>query len=311
MSLDSFVTLLVHDSHSLSGWKSQGSRTEADRVTSSLLELCGDGEATLVGSPSQTKDAPIKAADSHSIADENKGVTTVILRSGPRTDWWRTAAGCHPESDVNRRTGPSLTLHADARVNFTAGVWIRCGDFKERFQQGTLFVHAGSLSQMVTSQGKPAQNANWLKVGIEREGDDEFLGSVVCSPYSDWAIQKAPVPPSASPSTSSAASQKRHWIWVQVKRHGPDVTISYAVSPPSASASHTSEAEAPRRMPSEKELTLMREVKGFNVRLEDGSVPDSQNDAAFQEWRVGIMTCGPLSEHTEAIYSGFHMCIDS
>lgn len=84
-----------------------------------------------------------------------------------KQDWWKTAKGASPESDVDRRTGPSVTFEVDASRNFEAGVWL-AGEWTERFNQGTLFVHAGPRP------GEPEQN--WLKVGVEYEEETEFLG---------------------------------------------------------------------------------------------------------------------------------------
>lgn len=57
---------------------------------------------------------------------------------------------------------------------------------------------------------------------------------------------------------------------------------------------------APNHVPDKKDLVLLREVKGFDQFLADGSRPSQET------WRVGVMTCGPMSQQTKAVYSGFH-----
>ena len=44
--------------------------------------------------------------------------------SSAKQDWWKTAVGASPESDVDRRTGPSMTFEVDASRNFEVGVWL-------------------------------------------------------------------------------------------------------------------------------------------------------------------------------------------
>ncbi len=72
-------------------------------------------------------------------------------------------------------------------------------------------------------------------------------------------------------------------------RHDPALQLSQLRSRPDT-----------KRPPAEEDLVLLREVKGFNQFLADGSKP--KNDT----WRVGVMTCGPLSDSAEADYAGFH-----
>ncbi len=93
--------------------------------------------------------------------------SVVKLTSGPKTDWWKTAVGASPESDVDRRSGPLYSFEVDAKRGFKVGVWLR-GKWISRFQQGTLFVHAGP------KVGEADQN--WLKCGIEYEEEKQFLG---------------------------------------------------------------------------------------------------------------------------------------
>lgn len=55
---------------------------------------------------------------------------TIKLVSGPKTDWWRTPKGSEPESDVDRRSGPTYSTPVKGH-KWSAGVWMRV-DLKER-----------------------------------------------------------------------------------------------------------------------------------------------------------------------------------
>lgn len=108
---------------------------------------------------------------SFSIDEDSSPHSILTLQSGPKTDWWRTAKGSVPESNVNRRSGPVFSLPLDrSKGAFKAGVWMR-GDLKERFQQVCLFLYAGEhVMPRNTNQ------TNWLKAGVELEDGKENVG---------------------------------------------------------------------------------------------------------------------------------------
>lgn len=93
--------------------------------------------------------------------------STLELLSGPRTDWWKEHSAIPPQTEADRRTGPSYTIEVDGKRDFVAGVWIR-GEWRETFNQGTLFLHAGPE---VGSKGW-----NWLKAGVELDSGKQWLG---------------------------------------------------------------------------------------------------------------------------------------
>ncbi|CEH14766.1 Protein of unknown function DUF1349 [Ceraceosorus bombacis] len=196
------------------------------------------------------------------------------------SDWWRTPKGSQPLDNVNARTGPTLTLTVDdGEANWTAGVWLQC-EMDERFKQATLFVHAGETI------GEPS--TSWTKAGVEFDEGRENVGCVVANPYSDW---------STAPSKPSVGLSKQNWLYVQVARHGPDLSVSIAYSEAVHQAS-----ELPLR-PQASELVQIREIRGF---VKPATFQDEAScEASGQKWRVGVMTCGPLSQATQSTFAKF------
>lgn len=74
---------------------------------------------------------------------------------------------------------------------------------------------------------------------------------------------------------------------MQVERHGPDMVIYTALAPASS--------KPPSEGPAKSELTQGREVRGFALENQD------------EEWRVGVMVCGPLSQSATARFSAFSL----
>lgn len=89
------------------------------------------------------------------------------LRAGPKTDWWRSAKGSVPESDVDRHDGPLFVFDVeDSLQTWTASVWIAV-EHKERFQQATLFIGQGDYQ---------TNKEPWLKAGVEIEDEKQNIG---------------------------------------------------------------------------------------------------------------------------------------
>ncbi|PWN41297.1 hypothetical protein IE81DRAFT_331002 [Ceraceosorus guamensis] len=224
----------------------------------------------------------------------------INLTAKGSSDWWRTPKGSQPLDNVNARTGPTLTLAVDdGEANWTAGVWMQCGmdesmgkgatDERQlkpaprrlaRFKQAALFVHAGETI------GEPS--TSWTKAGVEFDEGRENVGCVVANPYSDW---------STAPSKPSVGLSKQNWLYVQVTRHGPDLSVSIAYSEAVQQAS-----ELPLR-PQASELVQIREIRGF---VQPATFQDEAScEASGQKWRVGVMTCGPLSQATQSTFAKF------
>ncbi|UZJ53728.1 hypothetical protein CBS101457_003048 [Exobasidium rhododendri] len=188
----------------------------------------------------------------------------LIIESGPKTDWWRTAIGSEPESAANRSSGPFTYVEVPSdKEHWKAGAWIS-GSFDERFKQATLFIGR---------QGYADQGI-WVKAGIEVEDGQHNVGCVVAAPYSDWSI---------SPLTQSIGSKPgESKLYIQFTRAKADLFVHYAV------------ADAASQGPP-MHLQLLREIKGFAV-LPSPSTSSSEEDS--DAWHVGVMVCGPLSEAT-------------
>lgn len=112
-------------------------------------------------------DANWKAVQVPSEDDVKITQTELQLRAGPKTDWWRSAKGSIPESDVDRHDGPLFVFDIkDDQQSWTASVWLAV-NHKERFQQATLLVGQGDYQT-----GKEP----WLKAGIEIEDGKQNIG---------------------------------------------------------------------------------------------------------------------------------------
>jgi regulation of enolase protein 1 (concanavalin A-like superfamily) len=114
--------------------------------------------------PFDSKEWKLVGSSKHNTV--SKDGNSIVIESGPKTDWWRTAVGSDPESNVNRSSGPLyyLPIPSDA-THWKAGVWIS-GSFEERFQQATIFLGVGDYSD----QGA------WAKAGIEVEDEQHNVG---------------------------------------------------------------------------------------------------------------------------------------
>jgi regulation of enolase protein 1 (concanavalin A-like superfamily) len=105
-------------------------------------------------------------ASSHAANRTSAKGHQLVVESGEKTDWWRTAVGSEPESDVNRTSGPFRYIEVpDSATNWVAGVWIS-GWFYERFQQATIFLGSGDY----------ANRGAWIKAGIEVEDETHNVG---------------------------------------------------------------------------------------------------------------------------------------
>ncbi|KAJ6621528.1 hypothetical protein B0H10DRAFT_1789824 [Mycena sp. CBHHK59/15] len=205
-------------------------------------------------------------AASHTISADGKKVT---IRALPKTDWWRVP----PPDSIESRTGALFAFPIDAMRNFSASVWIK-GEWGTQFDQGCLM--------LLTSVGDDVKG-DWIKAGVEVETGQEYIGAVVTSPWSDWAI----APAAHSTSTLSDSS---YALYMKIVRQGPLLTISHHLAP------RVSESQ-----PAEDKLVKIREVRGFNVDAE-GKAQAKEGD----QWRVGVMVCGPMnSDGTVGIFENF------
>ncbi|KAJ7147697.1 hypothetical protein C8R43DRAFT_1010447 [Mycena crocata] len=206
-------------------------------------------------------------AKSHTISADGKKVT---IRAVPKTDWWRVP----PPESIESRTGAFFALPIDATRNFSASVWIR-GGWGTQFDQGTLMLIAGNSKDVA---------GDWIKAGVEVETGREYIGAVVTSPWSDWAIAPAE-------HSTSTLGDSSYALFMKIVREGPLLTVTQHLAP--NGATETSPAEA--------DLVKIREVRGFNV--------DVQGKALAQDgdkWRVGVMVCGPMNaDGTVAEFENF------
>ncbi|KAJ9478523.1 hypothetical protein PHBOTO_006557 [Pseudozyma hubeiensis] len=186
---------------------------------------------------------------------------TISITSGARTDWWTTAPGSQPESSAHRTTGPVLyqSLSLPATASFRLS-GVLSQPGAERFQQTTLFVQR----QHASTDGVREQL--WLKAGVENEGGRQYVGVVATNPYSDWNV---------SPLPKGGAGGKR--VKIEIEKTGPDIHVYYAVV-----GGEGGEEDGER--------FLLREKKGLAVPV-DGEKQE--------EWWIGAMVCGPLSEATQ------------
>ncbi|KAJ6504485.1 hypothetical protein DFH09DRAFT_1201243 [Mycena vulgaris] len=205
-------------------------------------------------------------AASHTISADGKKIT---IRALPKTDWWRVP----PPESIESRTGAFLGLTIDATRNFSASVWIR-GGWGTQFDQGCLMLLAGNSSDV---------KGDWIKAGVEVETGKEYIGAVVTSPWSDWAI--AP----AAHSTSTLGDSS-YALYMNIVREGPLLTVSQHLAPHGAGPA-----------PADADLVKIREVRGFNVDVQ-GKAQAKEGD----KWRVGAMVCGPMNpDGTVAEFENF------
>ncbi|KAJ7155860.1 hypothetical protein C8R46DRAFT_434708 [Mycena filopes] len=203
-------------------------------------------------------------AASHTISADGKKVT---IRALPKTDWWRVP----PPEPVESRTGAFFGCTIDATRNFSASVRIR-GEWGTQFDQGCLMLLAGNSDDV---------KGDWIKVGVELETGKEYIGAVVTSPWSDWAI--AP----AAHSTSTLGNSS-YALYMKIEREGPLLTVSQQLVLLGESTV-------------EPDVVKIREVRGFNVDV-DGKAQAKAGD----KWRIGPMVCGPMNaEGTIAEFESF------
>ncbi|TKY87930.1 hypothetical protein EX895_003026 [Sporisorium graminicola] len=207
------------------------------------------------------------STSSYSVTPSSTNSYTISIASGKRTDWWTSAPHSVPESSAHRTSGPLVyqTLHIDPRENWKLSGTVQQAG-SERYQQSTLFIRRAPPSGP-SSSVEDSEGQTWLKAGIENEGGRKYVGVVATSPYSDWNVSPLP---SRSPSS----------VYLEIEKTGPDVHVYYTL--PSSSQ----EAE---------ERLLLREKKGF--------APLGGEEK--EEWWIGAMVCGPLSEKTEGRVEGW------
>ncbi|KAJ6471882.1 hypothetical protein C8R45DRAFT_1013464 [Mycena sanguinolenta] len=195
-------------------------------------------------------------AASHTISSDGKKIS---IRALPKTDWWRLPA---PER-VESRTGAFFGMTIDATRNFSASVWIR-GEWSRQFDQGCLMLLAGSDSDV---------KGDWIKAGVEVETGREYIGAVVTSPWSDWAIAPAD-------HSTSTLGDSPYALYMKIVREGPLLTVSQHLAAHGGTGAE----------PDSTDLIKIREVRGFNIDLE-GKPLAKEGD----KWRIGPMVCGPTN----------------
>ncbi|KAJ7467760.1 hypothetical protein B0H11DRAFT_2046265 [Mycena galericulata] len=204
---------------------------------------------------------------SQAISADGKKVT---LRALANTDWWRVP----PPESIESRTGALFALTIDATRNFSASVWIR-GGWGTQFDQGCIMLLAGDSSDV---QG------DWIKAGVELESGREYIGAVVTSSWSDWAIAPAE-------HSTSTLGDSPYALYMKMDREGPLITISQYLAPHGATQS----------IPAAADLVKIREIRGFNVDVQ-GKAQAQDGD----QWRIGVMVCGPKNaEGTVAEFENF------
>ncbi|KAJ7262021.1 hypothetical protein C8J57DRAFT_1513810 [Mycena rebaudengoi] len=205
-------------------------------------------------------------ATTHTISS---GGNKVTIRAVPNTDWWRVP----PPDSVESRTGALYALPIDGTRNFSASVWIR-GEWGTQFDQGCLMLLTGDSDDV---------KGDWIKAGVELETGREYIGAVVTSPWSDWAI--APAEHSTSTLVKSSYA-----LFMKIVREGPLLTVSQHLAPHITATA-----------PADDTLVKIREVRGFNVDV-DGH-PQAKNG---DKWRIGVMVCGPKNPNgTVAEFENF------
>lgn len=115
----------------------------------------------------------------------------------------------------------------------------------------------------------------------ELHADHEDYRGVVASHWSDWSIAPAP-------KNTSQLSEDPYWLFIRIVRRGPTVQVFRLYSREPFNVEDTS-----------PDLVMIREVKGFDLHA--AASPHDQ-------WRVGVMVCGPKSEvGTEATFKDFYV----
>ncbi len=104
---------------------------------------------------------------------------------------------------------------------------------------------------------------------------------VVASHWSDWSI-------SLASKNTSQLSEDPYWLFIRIVRLGPTVRVFHLFSPEPFDVQDGS-----------PDLLMMREVKGFNHH---------SANLSHNQWRVGVMVCGPKNDvGTEATFKDFYV----
>ncbi|KAK9242760.1 hypothetical protein V1506DRAFT_555863 [Lipomyces tetrasporus] len=147
---------------------------------------------------------------------------SLCLTSQPDTDWWRFPGH-------NATNGPAyVTTVSDSYFHhdFQASVLIS-GKWIQQYDQGTLFLY------FTTPDGD-----KWIKAGVERENECNYVSVVATQKYSDWSIL-------APPASLELSSQP---VRIYAQRKKDDLVFSFGGKDSTA--------------------TMMREIKGFFHDLE-------------------------------------------
>lgn len=79
------------------------------------------------------------------------------------------------------------------------------------------------------------------------------------------------------------SKKEGEWLYIEAKRTGADIILSYTIGSPDQTSGRPTE---------DHQKHLMREVKGF------------AKDTG-KSWQIGVMTCGPMSEETISTFHSF------
>lgn len=85
------------------------------------------------------------------------------------------------------------------------------------------------------------------------------------------------------PVPSKVSDEQGAWLYIEAKRTGADIILSYSIGSPDQSTG---------RPINDDQKHLMREVKGFAK-------------SSGKPWQIGVMTCGPMSEETISTFHSF------
>ncbi|KAJ7300787.1 hypothetical protein DFH08DRAFT_907859, partial [Mycena albidolilacea] len=162
------------------------------------------------------------------------------------------------------------------------------GPWGVQFDQGCLMLLAGDSDDVA---------GEWIKAGVEVETGREYIGAVVTSPWSDWAI--AP----AEHSTSTLGDPPSPYaLYMQIVREGPLLTVNQHIAqrtPDEGGKAPSGGGEGALH----KHLIKIRKVRGFN--LDAAGKPQAKKG---DKWRVGPMVCGPTNEAgLKAEFWGFEL----
>jgi len=118
---------------------------------------------------------------------------TITIRSGPKTDFWRTT-----HYGFIRDSGHFY--HHPTAGDFLVEVKVS-GAYAALYDQAGLMVRV--------------DEANWIKCGIEFVDGVQQVSAVVTREYSDWSVTPLPSNPAA--------------LWLRLTRRGSAIEIRYAL----------------------------------------------------------------------------------